>query len=107
MKFKDQLKKDLDVFINPDEFADLHELDGKPTLVVVDADSFKEFSSTVEMENAMQGIFQSALTIYVKTSDYKKPDVGYRLKLDDDYYSVIGVSESAGLLKIDLVSYES
>lgn len=106
-KFKDQLKRDLDIFINQDEFSDLHKLDGVEMTVLVDDDSFNEFSSTVERENAMQGIYQSAITIYVKSSDYDKPEVGYRLKLDDEHYFVTGVSDSVGLLKINLVSNES
>lgn len=107
MNFKDQLKKDLDIFINPTEFADIHVLDGKQVSVVVDSESFNEFSGTVEMENAMQGIYQSAITIHVKTADYEKPEVGYRLELDGQYYYVTGVSESFGLLSINLMSHEN
>lgn len=105
--FKDYLQQDIsNVFINTNEFADLHELDGIQMYILVDEDSFNEFSGTAEQENAMQGIYQSAITIYVKSSDYKKPEIGDRLKLDDDYYYVTGAYDSAGLLKINLVSNE-
>lgn len=107
MNFKGYVAKDLDIFINPDEFAEWHELDGKPTLVVVEENSFDEFSSTTELENIMQGIFRGAITIFVKSSDFNKPDVGDRIRFDDNYYFVVGVSEEAGVLKIDLASYES
>lgn len=106
MNFKEQLKKDLDVFINVNEFANLHILDGVEIPVIIDSDVFEEFSSTVKMENAMQGIFQSTLTIYVKSIDYEKPSLGYRLELDGEYYHVTGVSEYAGLLKINLMTNE-
>lgn len=105
--FKDYLAKDIQVFLNLDEFADLHKLEGKLMPVVVDESGFKEFSGTLQMENTMEGIFQSTLTIYVSASDYKKPDVGARIDFDDKYYDVVGVSELGGLLKIDLASYES
>lgn len=108
MNFKDQLIKDLDVFINKNEFGDLHQIDGVEMPVVVDDDILEEFSGrSAEMENAMEGIYQKATTIFVKVSDYEKPEIGYRLKLDDSYYYVTGVSESAGLLKINLISNES
>ena len=107
MNFKEQLDKDLNVFINIDEFAEQHELDGKLLPVVVDGDDFKEFSGILEMENAMRGIFQTTLTVYVKSSDFEKPDVGSRLTLDDKSYFVTSVSESAGVLKIVLSAYES
>ena len=55
----------------------------------------------------MQGIYQVSKTIYVKSMDFEKPEVGSRLKLDGNSYYVTSASESAGLLKINLVSNES
>lgn len=107
MNFKEIIANDLEIFLNPDEFGEIHELEGQPTLIVIDENSFNQFSGTMEMENTMQGIFQSTLTIYVKADDFKKPDVGDRIKLDGNYYEVAGVSESLGLLTINLASYES
>ncbi|KAB8126911.1 hypothetical protein F9U64_19005 [Gracilibacillus oryzae] len=107
MNFKDQLKKDLDIFINPKEFADFHRLDGIEMPVVIDEFTMDEFSGPQKLESAMEGIYQSTKTIYVKSAAYSKPKVGYRLQLDEEDYEVIGVSENMGMLKIDLSSYES
>ncbi|MCT8975499.1 hypothetical protein N4T77_02695 [Clostridium sp. CX1] len=106
MNFKEQLKKDLDIFINVNEFADLHILDGLQIPVIIDSDAFEKFSSTEKVENAMQGVFQSTLTIYVKSTDCEKPNLGYRLQLDGEYYHVIDVFEADGLIKINLMSNE-
>ena len=39
MSFKDQIKQDLsDIFLNLDEFADLHRIEGKVVPVVIDSD---------------------------------------------------------------------
>lgn len=104
--FKDLIHEDLNVFFNFNEFGEMHELDGTPTLIVLDDEGSKELSGTIEMENTMRGIFQETLTIYVKSADYEKPDVGYRLNLDGKDYYVTSASKSSGLLRIDLVSYE-
>ncbi|SHN77278.1 hypothetical protein [Desulfitobacterium chlororespirans] len=106
--FKDFVRSDLNTFFNADELAELHTLDGVEMMAIVDSDGFEEFSGrSVEIENAMQGIFTSSVTLFVKSSDYEKPNVGYRLKLDGEYYYVTGASEAAGLVKINLIAHES
>lgn len=109
MNFKDQLKKDLDnVFMNGNEFADTHTLDGKEMLVIVVEDDSEEFNArSIEVGNAAEGIFEKVITIFVKESDYSRPDIGYSLNLDEKKYKVTHASSSAGLLKINLLSYES
>ncbi|CDX01295.1 ATP-binding sugar transporter from pro-phage [Desulfitobacterium hafniense] len=107
-KLRDYFSSDLDTFMNQEEFAELHKVDGVEMLSIVDADDTKEFSGrSLEMESVMQGIFVNAITLYVKIADYEKPNVGYRLNLDGDYYNVVGVSETSGLLKINLIAHES
>lgn len=107
--FKDFLLQDVDnVFLNTNEFGDIHKIDGVEMPVIVDGDGLEDFTArSAEMNNAMEGIYQRIITIYVKATDYEMPVVGKRLKLDDDHYSVTNVSDSAGILKINLVSNES
>lgn len=54
MSFKDQIKQDLsDIFLNLDEFADLHRIEGKEVPVVIDSDIMAKLSksaTTVFME---------------------------------------------------------
>lgn len=108
MSFKAQLRDDLGIFFSLSEFAEVHYIDGKQMIAIVDADDFKELSGrSAEIENAMQGIFINSVTLYVRTADYTKPSVGYRLNLDGEYYYVTDAHESAGILKINLVSHES
>lgn len=107
MNFKDQLKKDLDIFFNLDEFGEIHELDGQTISIIIDEDNSDQYSGTTEMENTVQGVYESICTIYVKSSDYKKPSIGYRLNLDKKNYVVINSNEQSGVLKIELGSFES
>ena len=45
MSFKDQIKQDLsDIFLNLDEFADLHRIEGKEVPVVIDSDLMAKLS---------------------------------------------------------------
>ena len=45
MSFRDQIKQDLsDVFLNLDEFADLHRIEGKEVPVVIDSDIMAKLS---------------------------------------------------------------
>ena len=45
MSFKDQIKQDLsDIFLNLDEFADLHRIEGKEVPVVIDSDIMAKLS---------------------------------------------------------------
>jgi hypothetical protein len=108
MEFKAQLKKDLDIFMNPDEFGELHTLETKEILMIIDEDEFDEKSGrSNDLENATQGIYEAVITLYMKASDYKKPAVGKRLKFDGEYHYVVGSSVSEGILKISLEANES
>jgi len=48
--FKDQLKRDLATFINPDEFASGHTVNDMPITVVVDNDELQQRSDKWGME---------------------------------------------------------
>ena len=55
MSFKDQIKQDLsDVFLNLDEFADLHRIEGKEVPVVIDSDMLEKLSKIGD--NRIHGI---------------------------------------------------
>lgn len=112
VKLRDYFFSDLDTFINPDEFGEMHKLGSKDTLkdilMVIDDESFGQISGRRDdFENATQSLYESAITIYLKETDFKKPAVGKRLTLDDQKYYVIGSSISDGILRIQLVANES
>jgi hypothetical protein len=106
--FKDQLNKDLDVFLNANEFGALHKLGSSEIMMVIEEDSYNQLSGrNDEVENATQNLYESVTTIYLKASDYKKPAIGKRITLDDEKYYVIGASVLDGILKINLAANES
>ncbi|KYD02641.1 hypothetical protein B4102_0235 [Heyndrickxia sporothermodurans] len=101
MNFKDQLKKDLAIFINVDEFGEVHTLGKKEIVMIIDEDDNQEkLGRTRDFEEVTQNIYEATKTIYLKASEYKKPEVGKRIKLDDKSLYVIHSSVMDGILKI-------
>lgn len=108
MSFKEMIANDLDVFLNELEFAEPHLLGNKEIMMVVEEETVDPKKGLTDAhEDAAMGIFEGSVTIYLKSSDFKKPSVGDRIKLDNKLYYVKHASESDGMLKIVLTSNES
>lgn len=109
MNFKDQLKKDLEIFLNPFEFAEYHKLNSIETLMVIQEDDVQDQSMTYQNKynNVAQNMFETLVTIYVKTQDFEKPDVHEKVTLDGKQYYVVSASVFGGLLKIRLKANEA
>lgn len=108
INFKEDLKKDLNVFFNIKEFAQEHEIDGKTVIIVVNDDVLKGFNTTSQYNDYTEGVFLASKTIYVKKEDFnKKPIKGQRLRLDNKYYYVELVKELGEIYEITLVANES
>jgi hypothetical protein len=93
-RFKDVVAKDMDsVFLNLDEFAEYHMLDGKRIKCVVSVD--------VEKSATPEGIFISTLTVYVKASSLaQKPIEGELWNIDGEFHFVRNVSDEMGMLVV-------
>lgn len=111
--FKDQVAKDIkQVFINPLEFADMHNIRlvgwaGADVLCVIDRDETTERSSTSATEYA-EGIFKQLYHLYVATTDLlRKPVENELLWIDNHRYLVFSVFEDMGMYEITLEANES
>lgn len=106
-RFKDSINADLVSFINPDEFGQLHDVNGRQTLVVFDADIIKErnvFRNLVPTD----GIYTGQVIVFIKKTDLPNtPAVGSVFRLDGEMYLVIEVSEALGILEITLEANET
>lgn len=101
--FKEQLKADLDTFINMDEFADEHELNGETVNCVV--------QSPTEQEMFQQGIDYSGyeaargrlVIVHIKREALEDvPAEGQEMTLDGEYGDVDRCVEDLGMLSIYL-----
>lgn len=101
MNFKDQIAKDLVVFFNIDEFADMHNINGQQVICVVDTDANKTRSG--QQSEQYDGIFLSTIKVFIKVSDLqKKPVYGKVFRLDEKPYIVIECAENIGMYEITL-----
>jgi len=99
MGFKDQVNADLDVFLNLDEFGELHTVDGMQLSVVVDNDKLKE-----RQAKAQYG-YEGDLLFYVAKAFYGDlPAVGQIVRFDGEIYRVSDAQEDMGMYFITLVA---
>lgn len=100
MSFKDQIKQDLsDVFLNLDEFADLHRIEGKEVSVVIDSDIMAKLSKIGD--NRIHGMDEADMVIMGKASDLPENlDPGRLLNLDGREVIVVTTTSEMGLVQI-------
>jgi hypothetical protein len=105
---KSYLNNDLQTFLNVDEFAEYHDIDGQQVLAIIESDQLNERPRhPVELYRVTNGIYQSSITIYVKSDDYEKPVIGQQICIDGEDYYVDSVAEEHGLLKIIATANEA
>lgn len=105
MNFKKAVEKDLDTFINLNEFAYDHTIDGKVIKCILDEDLFNERSKNKE-DIRSGGVYEDTITIFVKMSDIEKPVVDAFMTIDDQDYRVVNVIETEKLFEIELKANE-
>lgn len=100
MSFKDQIKQDLsDIFLNLDEFADLHRIEGKEVPVVIDSDIMAKLSKIGD--NRIHGMDEADMVIMGKASDLPENlDPGRLLNLDGREVLVVTTTSEMGLVQI-------
>lgn len=102
MSFKEILEKDLDTFMNPDEFAEVHLIEGKNVLCIIDSDVLEQRQGGTEF-----GICETNIQIYVKISELQlnrieKKGYGAHLEVDGKMYTVMSWNENKGVSSIAL-----
>lgn len=100
MSFKDQIKQDLsDIFLNLDEFADIHRIEGKEVPVVIDSDIMAKLSKIGD--NRIHGMDEADMIIMGKASDLPENlDPGRLLNLDGREVIVVTTTSEMGLVQI-------
>ena len=100
MSFKDQIKQDLsDIFLNLDEFADLHRIEGKEVPVVIDSDIMAKLSKIGD--NRIHGMDEADMIIMGKASDLPENlDPGRLLNLDGREVIVVTTTSEMELVQI-------
>ena len=103
--FKDYAQDfDLDTFINLDEFADAHLINGNLLKCVIDDDIFDE-RSTLSGDRS-GGVFKDMISIFIKKEDIEKPLIDEMITVDDEDYRVVEVKENMRMYEIELTRYD-
>lgn len=94
--FKQAVEYDVNaVFINLDEFAEEHVINGDKVSCILD-----KIINEAHSEESYVGVFVNQLTIYVKTGDILTPAEGDQIQVDGSNHIVQSVSEEMGVLVI-------
>lgn len=107
--FKEMVAEDLAVFTNPNDFGEIHNVDGTGMLVIIDNDLLKgRPRQPVDSYHAAAGVYVAEKMIFVRETDLGyMPVIGQRLTLDGHFYLVTDCNNQMGVLEITLAANES
>lgn len=93
--FKDMVARDaLTVFMNMEEFAEVHEINGRRLRCIIDTNEADTAPSLYE------GVYTLLTTVYVLSSEMRAPAVDEILTIDGVIFVVKHVSDEDGLIVI-------
>lgn len=104
VSFKEQVAADIKaIFLNADEFAEEHNLNGKTCLCNVQSPTEQEMFQQGETYDGFEATHGGLITVYVSREDFGElPSEGQTFKLDGEYCEVFQASDERGLLRIVL-----
>lgn len=103
--FRDQVREDWDVFINEEEFADLHNLNGiECRAILQDTSSVDDLTNSASRRTVPHyDLYGSTVIVHCRTEDLPEiPVYGQTFTVDDKLYLVQSVVEAMGILTIAL-----
>lgn len=101
--FKEQIKKDLSVFLNEIEFAETHDIDGESIPCVIDEDLFQERGSKNKEQQAQYGVFSKQISVFLRASSMSsRPLPEERISVDGEEYKVNDVIYANEMLELML-----
>jgi len=98
MSFKDMVQKDRGIFLNIDEFGEVHKVEGKLITVVIDDNRLRERQGGAEV-----GVAESSLLLFAYSEDLPpRREAGESINVDGREYIVDDWSEDMGVAQIAL-----
>lgn len=104
MRFRDYLESDIDdVFLNEDEFAEGHNLNGTVAKAVIQSPTARESFLANGSHVSNDGLHGVSVFVHCKLTDISEiPSQGNVFRLDEDVYVVQSATEEDGLVSIEL-----
>lgn len=106
--FKELLRQDVSrVFLNPAEFGELHQVNGRFMTIILD--DMENIEREKKMKSHMDGIYARQLFFYVSAAEFggPLPGQGSYLTLDGGTYRVMDASDECGIYAITLETNRS
>ena len=114
MTFKDTIKHDIrTAFLNFDEFGEIHKLNGKDKLVIIDENELTEREKKIKISGGMKDIdgrlHLKQLLFYIEAEDFGKtpPVPGSMLTFDGRKYVITDAENEDGIYSISLEALRS
>lgn len=106
MTFKDQIAIDNStIFMNLDEFADIHTINGKEMPVQVDSNEMIDREKRYQYKRSLyaDGVYLKELLIYVRAEDFGPlPAVGRVITFDNKMYVISDAIDEDGIYSLSL-----
>lgn len=109
ISFKEQIAADnAAIFINGDEFAELHNLNGVECMAIVqNVSSMEELTTGNGANDTYPGIYGSHMLVNCRADEFPEvPVFGQQFYLDDVPYYVENCANDMGVLSIQLIGNE-
>ncbi len=105
--FKDVLQQDVKrVFLNIDEFGEMHNINGQDVLVVIDENELIEREKRIKRDEGE--LHRKQLLFYVATEDFGSlPAPGKTLRFDRKQYLITDAEDEGGIYSISLEAMRS
>lgn len=102
MTFKDIVKRDVkSIFLNTDEFSEIHTVNGKPMAVQIDNN--EQIEREKRYNQHMDGIYVKQILMFVSAEEYGPlPKQGATVNLDKKMYRVEDAISEDGIYSITL-----
>jgi len=102
LTFKELLCRDIKTaFLNPEEFGELHTVNGKNMLAVIDNDGLSGMKGRANQH--MDGIYSGRKLVYVQASNFGNlPTQGSKFVLDEKSYRIVDVVSEGGIYLITI-----
>lgn len=111
MTFKELAAADIhQVFMNTDEFSEVHTINGKRMTVQVDSNEMIDREKRYQYKRSLyaDGVYLTEMLIYVKASEFGRlPAVGRRLMFDGRSYLISDAVDEDGIYTISLEANET
>ena len=102
MNFKEIMQSDVqEVFMNVDEFCDMHMVNGKEMAVQIDSN--EQIEREKRLNQHMDGVYKNQKLIYVAASDFGSlPAQGVTITIDGKRYKIVDAISESGIYSITI-----